>query len=137
VRCWPGSVRSPQSAGANRLIRDGATPLLELADLLDAVPSLNAASGAGASTGSVSQADPPGACPGGAEGARLLSLLAADPAHPDDLAAELGLEVPRLARQLTTLELAGWLRVLPDGRVAALRLPARGRPGPHGVHPTA
>jgi DNA processing protein len=43
VMVVPGPITSPQSAGANRLIRDGATPLLEPADLLghfpDAVPA--------------------------------------------------------------------------------------------------
>jgi DNA processing protein len=34
----PGPITSPRSVGCNRLIRDGATPLLEMRDLLDHYP---------------------------------------------------------------------------------------------------
>jgi DNA processing protein len=46
VMAVPGPITSPRSVGCNRLIRDGATPLLERRDLLDhypdAVPPLHA-----------------------------------------------------------------------------------------------
>ena len=38
--CVPGNITSPTSVGANRLIRDGAAPLLELTDLLQYYPEL-------------------------------------------------------------------------------------------------
>jgi DNA processing protein len=38
VMAVPGSITSPLSAGTNRLIRDGATPLLEPSDLLEQFP---------------------------------------------------------------------------------------------------
>ena len=38
VMAVPGPITSPQSVGANRLIRDGAAPLLESRDLLDHFP---------------------------------------------------------------------------------------------------
>jgi DNA processing protein len=38
VMAVPGPITSPRSTGCNRLIRDGATPLLEMRDLLDHFP---------------------------------------------------------------------------------------------------
>ena len=38
VMAVPGPITSPVSIGANRLIRDGATPYLELADLASSIP---------------------------------------------------------------------------------------------------
>ena len=40
VMAVPGNITSPVSAGTNRLIRDGATPLLEPGDLLQHFPEL-------------------------------------------------------------------------------------------------
>ncbi|HEY9382964.1 MAG TPA: DNA-processing protein DprA [Gemmatimonadales bacterium] len=49
VLAVPGPITSPVSAGTNRLIRDGAEPLLELSDLLHHYPELaRSADGGGA-----------------------------------------------------------------------------------------
>ncbi len=50
----PGNITSPTSIGTNRLIRDGAEPLLEIADLMAHYPE------SGALVASLSsKADPP------------------------------------------------------------------------------
>jgi len=118
----PGSVLSERSSGANRLVRDGATPLTETADLA-AVPALHAAIEAARSrfrlagpplrTTRPQPADPP-LHP---TAAAILRRVAHDPTHPDTLSRELRLSPSELARHLSDLELTGVLRTLPGGLV--------------------
>ena len=110
VLAVPGSIRNPVAAGCNQLIRDGATPLLRLQDLLDAVPALAACPRASRADGEV--ASPPA----GPQG-RLLALLGTEPVHPDRLAAELGCPAAALAVRLTSLEIAGRIAAVPGGFV--------------------
>lgn len=118
----PGSVLSERSSGANRLVRDGATPLTETADLA-AVPALLAAieanrarfrlAGPPLRTARQPHAEPnlhPTA-------AAILRRLSHDPTHPDILSRELRVTPAELARHLADLELAGVLRTLPGGLV--------------------
>jgi DNA processing protein len=109
----PGSVRSQQSRGTNRLIRDGAIPLLELADLATAVPEV-AALGAHGAGGR------PAEPPGDPALRSLLELIGTDPVHPDGLAAATGLGAAELAVRLCGLELGGWVRSHPGGAVSRL-----------------
>ncbi|HEX3606794.1 MAG TPA: DNA-processing protein DprA [Candidatus Dormibacteraeota bacterium] len=112
----PGSVRSPQSRGTNRLIRDGAVPLLELDDLAGAVPELPLGArppGRGR----------PGRPPDDPALRTLLQLVGCDPIHPDQLAEATGAGAAEIAVRLCALELGGWVQSLPGGRVA--RVPAR------------
>ena len=123
VLAVPGSVAATSTLGSNRLLRDGATPLLGLDDLLHAVPELLA----GLRT-IVSEATPacPAPAPASTPAARLLELVAGGPAHPDRLLEELGLDAPGLSRLLTRLELEGSLVTLPSGEVTASRAASRG-----------
>ncbi len=118
VLAVPGSIRSPSSAGSNFLIRDGVRPYLGIADLFEAAPSLRravAAPGPG-------QLDTPGVfqLPTGGDPllGRVLEQLSADPVHPDDLAAALGVGVASLAAALTTLQLRGAITDVCGGLVA-------------------
>jgi DNA processing protein len=120
----PGSVLSDRSAGTNRLVRDGATPLLETADLT-AVPAL--ADALDRTLGHARLALPPPAFharPGARRSdlpphlSTLLARIGHDPVHPDRLAAALALSPTLLAAQLADLELAGHVRTLPGGLVA-------------------
>jgi DNA processing protein len=118
----PGPVLSDRSAGANRLLRDGASPLTETADLA-AVPSLAPAIDRARSRFRL--AGPPALArlrrpstarrEGSAEG--VLSRLSDHPVHPDALAAATRLAPQALAVQLAELELAGLVRTLPGGLV--------------------
>ena len=121
VLAVPGSVAATSTLGSNRLLRDGATPLLGLDDLLDAVPALRAGSRAVA-TETATAVSPP---PGSTLVSRLLELVAGGPAHPDRLLEELGLDAPGLSRLLTRLELEGALVTLPSGEVTASRAASR------------
>lgn len=111
----PGSVASESTRGSNRLIRDGATPLLGLDDLVAAVPGL----AVGAAKGT-----PPGGDGGRRRSAsgtrqRLLDLASGGPVHPDRVAAELSLDAAALNRLITDLEIAGRLISLPTGELMA------------------
>jgi DNA processing protein len=106
----PGSIRNPVAAGCNQLIRDGATPLLRVDDLIDAVPALAAARRA------AHRSDAAAPASAGRDG-RLLALLGTDPVHPDRLAAELGCQAAALAVRLTSLEIAGRIAAVPGGFV--------------------
>jgi DNA processing protein len=130
VLAIPGSVLSDRSAGTNRLIRDGATPVLESADLAcvpgleDALersaPKLLALPTMGAPARSPS-------VPG--DLAALYARVGHHPVHPDRLAAGLGLSPAGLAAGLARLELAGMVHTLPGGLVAReAGAPGRGRP---------
>ncbi len=128
VLAVPGSLLSDRSSGANRLIRDGAIPLFETADLqaVDAIAQALQRSRARArlalphaSFGSNRRAAP--AAPAAQlapEQRAVLARIGADPVHPDRLAAALGLHPAELSRHLADLELAGLVRTLPGGLVA-------------------
>jgi DNA processing protein len=118
VLAVPGSIRSPSSVGTNLLIRDGVRPFLGIADLFEAAPQLRRAMTAETAF----RPDTDGAEPAPPEGQSVLSLvlgqLGADPVHPDELAATLGLGMATLATALTTLQLRGAITDVCGGRVA-------------------
>ena len=87
----PGPIREPSSRGTNALIRDGATPLLELEDLQWLLPQA-----------SVAAADP-----------FLQNLLS--PKTPSELAILLGDHEDVVLARLLDLELAGKVRNLGGG----------------------
>jgi DNA processing protein len=103
----PGPIAAPTSRGTNRLIRDGACPLLELGDVLDAL---------GWSAGRAPVRPGPAAAPGAIEAALL-----AEPATRDELARRLERSPEQLALELLELELDGRVVEDRDGRLRALR----------------
>jgi len=142
VLAVPGSVLSDRSSGANRLIRDGATPVFETADLttVDAI-----ADALQRARGRARLALPNAALPGNrrtlanaptghlpAQQRQLLAHIGPDPVHPDRLAAALHLTPAELSRDLADLELQGHIRTLPGGLVArdAAPWPAAHTPQP-------
>lgn len=88
VMALPGSVGSPVSHGTNKLLRDGATFLRGVDDLLQALTLT-----------------PPSRAVLEPDEHSVLERLAAGPATPDELAAATGLTAPALARALLGLEL--------------------------------
>jgi len=111
----PGPIDTELCRGSNRLLRDGATPILEAADAIEAVrgPLARRPEG-GPSVGSVASADE--------LGRKILTLLADGPRDLDEVARALCQGPAELAGTLLELELTGRLRR--DGA----RL-ARTRPG--------
>ena len=101
----PGPITSPTSRGTNRLLRDGATPLLSPTDIL---PYFGV---------SVKGAMSPRLIPPPAtlspDEARVHSALSAEPRPVDELAHTVGLPVGLLLGTLLGLELGGLVEQLP------------------------
>ena len=106
VLAVPGPITSRTSVGVNRLIRDGAAPLLEADDLLNLYP------------GCAGAAPTAAAVPAGRTDAerRLLAELAPAGTHLDQLVAVLNRPVSDVLAALLDLELAGFIEQLP-GRI--------------------
>ena len=105
VYAVPGSIFSPNSAGANRLIETGAAIVadevaLEMRITMDYGLMLLRSEHA-------PRRDPP-----------IMAALVASPARPEELAAEMGEEVLTVVRNLANYESTGLARRLPDGRYA-------------------
>lgn len=111
VMAVPGPITSPQSVGANRLIRDGAAPLLEARDLLDHYP--DAAPPRGARPYGACRALPDSLAP--ADRA-VAELLGAEPVGLDDLIARSGQSPGALLAALCGLEIAGVVEQRPGRR---------------------
>ena len=106
VLAVPGPIYAPTSEGTNRLIRDGAAPLLEIDDVLEA---------AGLDVRSVPTG--PQSEPDGLEG-RVRAALAEAPHDRDELARRLGCTPAELSVALLDLEVAGRVAADPaDGRL--------------------
>jgi DNA processing protein len=106
----PGSINSPFSKGAHRLIRDGAKLVETAQDVLEELHFEKAAtSGApapapAASSGAVSE-----------PAKRVLSALGHDPTGIDQLATRSGLPADAIAAALVELEITGHVVVLSGG----------------------
>ena len=138
VLAVPGSPLSERSAGTNALIRDGATPLLETADLSGVEVLRPNIARLRDPELSLDRFPPRPAVPNHAHLSPPLAAvhrrLGADPVHPDELALTLRLPAKVLAARLAELELAGMVRAVPGGLV--VREPTAGRHGHTGlVHP--
>jgi DNA processing protein len=96
----PGRVNDEHSAGTNRLLRDGARPLLSAEDVLrDIGVALHLEERAALD---VSEDERP-----------VLDLLGSDPLHVDEIGQELGLPMSVLLSVLMRLEVRGLVRQLP------------------------
>lgn len=103
----PGPITSPTSAGTNALLRDGAAPLLEVADVLRALdwPRVPRCAREGAGSPAPSR-----------DAEAVLEALAHEPATTDALSRRLGRATSALAAPLVELELAGRIAADRDGR---------------------
>jgi len=113
VMAVPGNITSPVSEGANRLIRDGATPLLEPSDLLQHFPEFGAASAGGRAAPPAQPALPDSLS---ASERELAELIGGQPLHPDELATRCGRPIGDVLGILCGLEIAGVVEQGP-GRV--------------------
>ena len=96
----PGGILSRNSQGPNRLLKEGATPVTEANDILEAL-NLN----------QVAQyVDARLALPDDPIEAQLLELLGAEPRHVDDIRREAGLPVQQVSSALAMMELKGMAR---------------------------
>ncbi len=105
VLAVPGRPTDPGSLGANRLIQDGAYPVLGAEDVLSYL-------------GLAGTPKPP--LDLSPEEARLYQLLRQGEALPEHLAEAMGLSPERVLSLLTLLEVKGLAQALPGGRYGAL-----------------
>lgn len=96
----PGGIYSPQSKGANRLIQDGAHPLLRFEDILEELHLGKVHEHQTART----------LLPADVQEARFLQILADEPQHVDEICAISGLPIDQVSATLTVMELKGMVR---------------------------
>lgn len=102
----PGPISSPTSKGTNRLLRDGATPLLGPDDLLTAF-------GMASDLAKPVRPTPP-PCDLSPNEAQTLAGLSETPRTVDEIALAVGLPIGLLLGTLLGLELGGLVEQLPD-----------------------
>jgi DNA processing protein len=96
----PGNILAPQSKGCNRLIANGARPLLNAEDVLEALDL----------TRNIERREVRKVVPSDATEAMLLELLSQEPLHVDDIRAQSGLPIEKVSAALTMMELKGMVR---------------------------
>lgn len=98
----PGNIFSSRNLGSNRLIRDGARPVLEINDILEALNLFMLPQ----------QMEAQLALPENAEERDLLSLLGHEPMHIDELIISADLPAPTVTATLMMLELKGLVKAV-------------------------
>lgn len=96
----PGSIYALQSKGANRLIQNGAHPLLEMRDVLEV---MNLTQISQQRTARLILPDDP-------TEAQLYQALSDEPIHIDDICAQVELPIDRVSSTLAMMELKGLVR---------------------------
>lgn len=96
----PGNIVAPQSKGTNRLIQQGAQPLLSPLDVLEALDL----------TRVVEHQVARAALPADALEARLLALIGCEPTHIDEIHRQVDLPVSEVSATLALMELKGMVR---------------------------
>jgi DNA processing protein len=107
----PGNILAPQSQGTNRLVQQGAQPLLQVKDLLEAL-DLNAI---------VEHKAARSVLPADAMEAQLLGVLGVEPLHVDDIRANTGLPIEKVSATLALMELKGMVRQVGGMNYVAVR----------------
>ncbi|HVP20225.1 MAG TPA: DNA-processing protein DprA [Anaerolineaceae bacterium] len=113
VLAVPGNINAPQSKGANRLIQQGARPLLKVEDILDALKLDHVQS--------LQQARQ--VLPSDALEASILVLMSAEPIHVDEISSQSGLSIDKVSATLTMLELKGLVRQVGGMNYISVREP--------------
>ncbi len=96
----PGSILSPASAGCNRLLRDGASIVTEVGDILETLHLDQVSEKQLARE----------VLPSNATEAAILERLTAEPRHLDELSREIELPVEMISSTLVMMELKGMTR---------------------------
>lgn len=113
VYAVPGSILSPKSAGSNRLLRDGAQPLLSVEALLEDLNMglVNAQTSVrmAFSTDPTEQA--------------MLRMLTGDPVHVDDIGVQTGMPIEQVTSLLALMELKGMVRQVAGMHYVVVREP--------------
>jgi DNA processing protein len=107
----PGNINAPQSQGTNRLIRDGAQPLLDPQDVLEALNLTMITEHRAARV--VLPADP--------IEARLYQMLSQEPRHVDEIRSEANMPIETVSATLAMMELKGMVRQVGGMNYVAVR----------------
>lgn len=107
----PGNITSPQSQGANRLIQDGARPLLKPQDLLAALELTLVTEHRAARV----------VLPADAVEAQLFSILSREPLHVDEIRARTDIPIEKVTATLALMELKGMVRQVGGMNYVAVR----------------
>lgn len=107
----PGSILAPQSKGTNRLIQQGAQPLLSMNDLMQALDLTRLGQHKAARK----------VFPVDETEARLLGLLSAEPLHVDEIRAQAELPIEKVSAALALMELKGMVRQVGGMNYVAVR----------------
>jgi DNA processing protein len=107
----PGNINAPQSQGTNRLIRDGAQPLLNPQDVLE---TLNL-------TMITEHRAVRVALPNDPIEARLYQLLSGEPKHVDEIRSQASMPIETVSATLAMMELKGMVRQVGGMNYVAVR----------------
>ncbi len=107
----PGNINAPQSQGTNRLIRDGAQPLLSPQDVLEALNLTMVTQHQAVRV----------ALPSDPVEARLYKLLSREPMHVDEIRAQADLPIEAVSATLAMMELKGMVRQVGGMNYIAVR----------------
>ncbi|GAB4503407.1 MAG: DNA-processing protein DprA [Anaerolineales bacterium] len=107
----PGSILAPQSKGTNKLIQQGALPLLSANDVIQALNLTRLGQQKAARH----------VLPGDAVEARLMEALGDEPLHVDEIRNQTGLPVEKVSATLIMMELKGMVRQVGGMQYVAVR----------------
>ncbi len=113
VYAVPGSIYAPQSKGTNRLIQQGAAPLLSPQDILEA---LNVSMIAQHKAARI-------VLPADATEAALFQVLGQEPLHVDEILQRCSLPVEKVSAALAMMELKGMVRQVGGMQFTLVREP--------------
>jgi DNA processing protein len=107
----PGSILAPQSRGTNKLIQNGALPLLSPEDVLQALQLGHASDQRAARR----------ALPVDEIESQVISALGSEPLHVDEIRSHTGLPVEKVSAALVMMELKGMVRQVGGMQYVAVR----------------
>jgi DNA processing protein len=107
----PGSILAPQSKGTNKLIQNGAQPLLSVNDIMQALDFMRIGEHIAACK----------VIPTDETEARLLNVLGAEPLHVDEIRNQADLPIERVSATLALMELKGMVRQVGGMNYVAMR----------------
>jgi DNA processing protein len=107
----PGSILAPQSKGTNKLIQNGAQPLLNVNDIMQALDFTRI--GEYKSARKVLPTDE--------TETRLLNVLGPEPLHVDEIRNQLDMPIERVSATLALMELKGMVRQVGGMNYVAVR----------------
>jgi len=110
VFCVPGSIENPLAVGGHQLLKDGATLVQTVEDVLDEFVDLSRARTRGHAHTHARTRARADSGPQDPELSAVWELLDwVEPRHHDDLAVMLNLDIKEVSRRLTLLEMAGYI----------------------------